>query len=160
MSRAFKLREQPGVAEIEALMTAIALHPNPAWAKENDDLPSVIEATALKLFGVTDASSEWVELENDADVDCWNAFYDVVEGGSSSDLIAALSALGWDVTDPAGYLLPYAKGFAFPILCAVKGWAGHLPGNPSDEAVKADADAWGSDLAKEAERFRRGSHKR
>jgi hypothetical protein len=98
--------------------------------------------------------------EYEAACDRWEQHFALLSayGDDEAKMVAVFEAMGWDVTDPdaGGDVLLAVDRLGRQLVCAIKGLAGaRLPGAPmSEERAKVEAEAWGSDLAAEAERFR------
>lgn len=172
----YVLRNLPGIKEVEALLARIQAHPNPAWAPERDALDDLVERVSLTLFGMgqddylprsEEAPEGATQEEFLAWATRWNehfAFLDYYpdddEDEEAADRAERLiwNAMGWDVTDGHGGLLPCLGYFERQIVCTTKGLRGRLPGTPmSEDEARDEAEAWGERLL---QGYRKGPRRR
>lgn len=168
MSDIIRLRDLPGVAEIER-----DLCNTNAWAKEKDDLPARIDAVSLRLFGITESDTdfdgfpddectdeEWEEAERrEAE---WNLHFAFTDWDYASVEPLWLAA-GWDVTDGNGNELKSVDKFNCQIMAVLKNLIPHAKFYPagngparrhlSDTDAAAQAEDWGEAMALAAKNF-------
>lgn len=174
MTNLIRLLDLPGVAELEA-----ALHvPGRQLDKQYDDLDERIQALSLKLFGITDADTQFAprpdeqvwdrQLETHLLTpdgskrwDAWEANFEFLQWEwEEEDAFWALGGL--DVRGEDGESIEILANFGRQIVCAIKGLhpRAHLPGKApaqaaaTDETVRDDAERWGQRLAEEARQFK------
>ena len=138
-----RLFDLPGVAELER---AAVLKPLPGIGEVRPPDPEV-DACAKALFGLTPDEAEAVPRPDD---------WDGIEDRPIARQVAAFEDAGWDVTDNKRRPLRVLADFSAPLWLALRGVAGELPyqadpGPPDDD----HPNAWGSDLAAEAAKFRK-----
>ena len=163
------LRDLLGVAEFEARLERIEAHPNPEFAPERDGIDDAASRLARRLFGIDNEDTRyWDEAElSPADEDRawrdWELNFRVLDPvEEAEDRLAAIfwDAAGWDITDTNGLDLYAMEYLGRPLICALKGLRGHLPGAVrSDAEVNALSQEWGRQLSEAAERFRREKRK-
>ena len=133
-----RLIDLPGVDDLElrALM-------KPAFAdpEARAEFPE-IDACSVKLFGLTADGAEAAPRPAD---------WDDIERRPIAQQVAAFEDAGWDVTDNKRRPLRVLGHFNQQLWLALRGVAGELP----FQKEEARPDAWGSNLAAEAARFRK-----
>lgn len=136
MSARYVLRDLPGVADLERLLTGCDQHPNPLWAPANERASRLADQIALDLFGITD---------DDVPREHIDALDDNPE---AAELLA--QALGWGISDRVGETLMCFAWLAGPLIYASRGFGGHLP----DPDRTASVAAWEIGLRQAAEAYR------
>jgi hypothetical protein len=138
-----RLFDLPGVPDLER---AAVMKPLPGIGEERAPDPE-IDACAKALFGLTPEEAEAFPRPDD---------WDGIEDRPIPRQVAAFEDAGWDVTDNKRRplrVLPYLSG---PLWLAIRGVAGQLPYQAEPEVQDDDRpEAWGTDLAAEAARFRK-----
>lgn len=142
ISAGYVLRDLPGVADLERLVTTPEDHPNPQWDPITEQALRLSDEIALDVFGVTDA---------DIPQDHLDALDDNPE---ATELLA--QALGWDIGDGAGETMGSFAWLAGPLIYASRGFGGHLP----DPDRTASVAAWEIGLRQAADAFRTAKHDR
>jgi hypothetical protein len=138
-----RLFDMPGVADLER---AAVLRPLPAIGEARASDPE-IDACAKALFGLTPDEAEAVPRPDD---------WDGIEERPIPRQVAAFEEAGWDVTDNRRRPLRVLAYFSAPLWLALRGVAGLLPYQAEPEAPGDDRPAaWGSNLAAEADKFRK-----
>lgn len=138
-----RLFDLPGVADLER---AAVMKPLPAIGELRPPDPE-IDACAKALFDLTPDEAGAVPRPDD---------WDGMEDRPIPRQIAAFEDAGWDVTDNKRRPLRVLPYFSAPLWLAIRGVAGHLP-YLAEPAAKDDDEpnAWGSNLAAEASKFRK-----
>jgi hypothetical protein len=138
-----RLIDLPGVDDLER---AAVLKPLPAIGEARISDPE-IDACARTLFGLTPDEAEAVPRPDD---------WDWIEDRPIPRQLAAFEDAGWDVTDNKRRPLRVLAYLSAPLWLALRGVAGQLPyqaePGPRDDDPPA---AWGSNLAAEADKFRK-----
>lgn len=139
-----RLFDLPGVADLER---AAVLKPLPAIGEERAP-DAEIDACAKALFGLTPDEAEGVARPDD---------WDGIEDRPIARQVAAFEDAGWDVTDNKRRPLRMLAYLGAPLWLAIRGVAGHVPYQAEPESDHDDErpNAWGSDLAAEAAKFRK-----
>lgn len=149
----FRLRDLPGVAELEARLAKIDAHPNPEWAPENDNLLDDTQRLCERLFGITlldtwfdydalrfDEKWEYDEDEIERQAAEWEQNFNFLDAENDADRELIWSAMGWDVSDGQGEDLGCLGYFERAIVCAAKGLRGRLPGAPLTDEELAEQE--------------------
>ena len=133
------LRDMPGVdaLEMKALMKPRFADPDVPEGRDE------IDVLSLAIFGLSLDAADAVEKPAD---------WDRIERLSPSDMVEAFEAEGWDVTDKKRKPLRLLPHLALPLALAIRGVAGELPFFAEPDVKETD---WGSNLAAEANRFRK-----
>jgi len=138
-----RLFDLPGVADLER---AAVLKPLPGIGELRPPDPE-IDARAEALFGLTPDEADAVERPDN---------WDGIEDRPIPRQVTAFEGAGWDVTDNKRRPLRVLAYFSAPLWLAIRGVAGRLPFQAEPEAEDGDRpEAWGSNLAAEAARFRK-----
>jgi hypothetical protein len=138
-----RLFDLPGVVDLER---AAVLKPLPGIGEVRPQ-DSEIDACSKALFGLTPDEAEAFPRPDD---------WDGIEDRPIPRQVAAFEDAGWDVTDNKRRPLRVLAYFSAPLWLAVRGVAGQLPYQAEPESDHDDRpDAWGSDLAAEAAKFRK-----
>jgi hypothetical protein len=158
-----RLIDLPGVAEIEALLVkAQATNgKNWQWCQHHDDAEKLARQVSMRLFGIAEAETHYVEDEgrsredNDNEGGCWESHFRGFVQGSQPWPWARWEDLDWDVNGSDGEPLRALKFFYRQIVAVERGLCGRLPGekdpglSPSEEQFIEDR------LKAEAAKFRR-----
>ncbi len=133
-----RLIDCPGVAELEY---KALLKPGLAQLEARHEDPE-IDDCSRRLFGLTLDEAQACERPLD---------WDGVEYRPVAEQLAALGALGWDLTDNRRRPLRMFDHFNTQLWLALRGVAGSTPFQPE----RAEPEAWAKALAREAARFKK-----
>lgn len=161
--KTYVLRDLPGVAALEGEARRWVADKNREWSKEFDGLDDRIGLVCQRLFGLTSEDARRVVQEDDEpDQDFWDRcdahreHFEFMLDSDDPEVIAWFDANGWDVRGADGECLNCLYWVAWPLILAIKGVRGRLPGQaPSDAEVAANAEAFEAKMQREAEEFRR-----
>lgn len=139
-----RLRDLPG---LDALELAALMKPRLADPDQRHDHPQVDEA-AQAAFGLTLDEAQAAALPPD-----WPDHLTRLDRRSPAELVEAFEQEGWDVTDAKRKPLRILPLMALPLALAIRGVAGSVPFQAEPDVKATD---WGTSLAADAKRFRKG----
>lgn len=151
----YVLRSLHGISEIERLLNAAQLRPNPNWCDEREEAQRLADVASKRLFGVTEAETRPQQnpyQSRELNDESWAAIEPYVRRGpyaegTGPDVIGGFAEYDWDVTTEAGGVLRCLPMFARQIVLTTEGIIGRLPDeelSPVEEAgieAKLRADA-------------------
>lgn len=167
-----RLKDLPGVAEIEAIISKPGYHLD----KEADGIEDRIDALSRRLFGITEEETSYWDANNYPEgtkvtralileQDEWEKHFAFLEDDYEHDspITTFWAAFGWDVWDDEGWELSIVDWFGRQMVCLLKrihprarlSLTGDDPlAGAEGIAAEIAAERWGAKLAEEARRFR------
>ncbi|MBL8773890.1 MAG: hypothetical protein JNK30_21060 [Phenylobacterium sp.] len=156
----YRLRDLPGVMEVEKLLIAAEASRSGKWSREFEEAQKLADKVSRRHFGIGEKETRYVDddrlsrIENDWLGGSWDPCFQLYEFENLPAPWAPWSKLGWDVKGSDGRQLRALELFWRQLVAVGYGLAGRYPDEDDGDLTESEKEAIAAKLAADRDRFK------